>query len=339
MGRFPFGIPNGWFLLGFVEEVPRGAVRTLRRLGRELVLFRGESGRVHVLDAHCPHLGAHLGVGGRVVGDTLACPFHGWRFAGDGACAEIPYAKRVPPGARAKAHPVLERHGMIFVWHHEAGEPPAFTIPDLPEWGDADWMDAWLHWDWTVRTHPQEMGENGIDWPHFETIHRIPAPANRRWEFREHSYFWQVGGTKPVDALASGQDEILMFGENWGLGYSWLKQRGFDETIVVTGMTPIDAETTWVRMAVIAKVGRTPSPERRAEIERYVAEHAVFAEADFPIWENKAYRERPLLCDGDGPIADYRRWAARFYSPSATSRTDAPTSAPMPDSMSAADPT
>ena len=34
---------------------------------------------------------------------------------------------------------------------------------------------------------------------------------------------------------------------------------------------------------------------------------------DFPIWENKVYRERPLLCDGDGPIQAFRRWAAQFY--------------------------
>jgi hypothetical protein len=79
-------------------------------------------------------------------------------------------------------------------------------------------------------------------------------------------------------------------------------------------MTPIDEETTRVRMAVIAKIGSSPTPSLRADFERYMKEHAAFAEADFPIWENKIYRARPPLCDGDGPIADYRRWAARFYA-------------------------
>ena len=79
-------------------------------------------------------------------------------------------------------------------------------------------------------------------------------------------------------------------------------------------MTPIDDEWTQVRMGVIAKIGAEPSPAVYAAFEAYMKEHAVFAEADFPIWENKLYRERPLLCDGDGPIADYRRWAAQFYS-------------------------
>ncbi|MEZ4282483.1 MAG: Rieske 2Fe-2S domain-containing protein [Myxococcota bacterium] len=324
MSRFPFGIARGWYLLAYAGELARETVLSLERLGRSLVVFRGASGAVHVLDAHCPHLGAHLGIGGRVVSDTIQCPFHGWRFDGEGRCREIPYAKRIPNGAQIRSHPVAERNGMIFVWYDSGDGPPDFEIPHVAEWGDPEWLGEWLSFEWTVRTHPQEMGENGIDWPHFETIHRIPAPSDRRWEFREHAYCWQVGGTKPASALASGRDEILMYGENWGLGYSWLRQRGHYETIVATGMTPIDAETTHVRMGVLGRIGHSPSPAARAAFEAYMKEHALFAEADFPIWENKRYRERPLLCDGDGPIAEYRRWAARFHS---SSKPGAPTEA------------
>lgn len=314
MSRFPFGIAKGWYLLAYSEELAMGGLLALRRLDRRLVVFRGASGEPSVLDAHCPHLGADLGVGGRVVDDTIQCPFHGWRFGGDGVCAEIPYAKRIPAGARARAYPVAERNGMIFVWYDAADAAPDFEIPILAEWGDPEWLDRWISWEWTVKTHPQEMGENGIDWPHFATIHKIPAPSNRSWSFREHAYSWQVGGTKPVEALESGSDEILMYGENWGLGYSWLRQQGHYETVVVTGMTPIDAETTRVRMGVIGRIGSAPAPDLRAAFDAYMKEHAIFAEADFPIWENKLYREHPVLCDGDGPIADYRRWAGQFQS-------------------------
>src|SRR5690606_31236792 len=96
MARFPFGLPNGWFLLAYADELAPGQLMPLHALDRDLVVFRGASGSVHAFDAHCPHLGAHLGVGGRVVGDTIECPFHGWRFGGDGGCVEIPYAKRIP---------------------------------------------------------------------------------------------------------------------------------------------------------------------------------------------------------------------------------------------------
>ena len=65
---------------------------TILLAGMELVIYRGENNRVYVLDPYCPHNGGHLGVGGRVVGNCLECPFHAWTFRGeDGKCVNIPY--------------------------------------------------------------------------------------------------------------------------------------------------------------------------------------------------------------------------------------------------------
>jgi 3-ketosteroid 9alpha-monooxygenase subunit A len=36
---------------------------------------------------------------------------------------------------------------------------------------------------------------------------------------------------------------------------------------------------------------------------------------DVQIWENKIYLDRPILCDGDGPIGEFRRWYSQFYTP------------------------
>lgn len=313
MARFPFGIPNSWYLIALSDELKSGDVRRLQYLDTEWIAFRGESGQVAVLDAHCPHLGAHLGVGGKVVGDTIECPFHAWRWGMEGQCAAIPYAKRIPAQARAVSHPVVERNGMIFVWFHARGAPPSFEIPEIPEWGRPDWLGEWLVWEWTLKTHPQEMAENGIDWPHFRSVHAMEMPAQLGHEFRPGSFTWQIGGTKAVSTLGGRSDELMMYGENWGLGYSWLRQAGQFDTIVATGLTPIDCETTHVRMAVIARVGDRVESEVRSEVEAYMDEHAVFAEQDFAIWENKKFRERPPLCDEDGPIGEFRRWAAQFY--------------------------
>ena len=60
--RYPFpAVPDGWFSIGASEDIEVGVVATLHYLDRELVAFRGEDGVVRVFDAHCPHLGAHLG--------------------------------------------------------------------------------------------------------------------------------------------------------------------------------------------------------------------------------------------------------------------------------------
>lgn len=63
--------------------------------GEQVAVFRGQDGTAYVVDAYCPHLGANLAVGGRVVGGCIECPFHGWQFRGnDGKCVRIPYAEK-----------------------------------------------------------------------------------------------------------------------------------------------------------------------------------------------------------------------------------------------------
>src|SRR6478672_6040763 len=67
-------------MVGWSAEFPANEVRPLRYFGEDLVAYRDDSGELHVLSAHCRHLGAHIGHGGKVVGDCVECPFHGWRW-------------------------------------------------------------------------------------------------------------------------------------------------------------------------------------------------------------------------------------------------------------------
>src|ERR1700737_3567486 len=83
-GRFPFPIPNGWFIVAASADIGPGDVTPLHYFDRDLVLFRGEDGAPYLVDAYCPHLGAHLGVGGRVEEGCIRCPVHGWRVCGGG---------------------------------------------------------------------------------------------------------------------------------------------------------------------------------------------------------------------------------------------------------------
>src|SRR5262245_14973614 len=101
MSRFPFPrYPNGWFQIAYSAELPPGGVMPLHYFGRELVLFRPEASpeaptpAPQLIDAHCPHMGAHLGHGGKVIGESVRCPFHAWQFDGAGRCTAIPYAQK-----------------------------------------------------------------------------------------------------------------------------------------------------------------------------------------------------------------------------------------------------
>jgi hypothetical protein len=76
---------TGWFMVGWSPEFPIGEVRPLHYFGEDLVAYRDEQGELHIMEAHCKHLGAHIGHGGTVVGDCVQCPFHGWRWGPNGA--------------------------------------------------------------------------------------------------------------------------------------------------------------------------------------------------------------------------------------------------------------
>jgi phenylpropionate dioxygenase-like ring-hydroxylating dioxygenase large terminal subunit len=116
--------PPSWYLLCRSRDLARGPL-SKRILGRDLVAFRTAGGRFAVLDAHCAHLGADLGRG-RVVGESIECPFHNWRYGPDGRCVSVPCTERLPGFARQRAYPVQERHGFVFFFN---GREPLFPLP------------------------------------------------------------------------------------------------------------------------------------------------------------------------------------------------------------------
>ena len=62
-----------------------------RFMGEDVVIYRTAGGVLRVVEPYCPHLGAHLGYGGKVQGEELVCPFHHFRFDASGACAATSY--------------------------------------------------------------------------------------------------------------------------------------------------------------------------------------------------------------------------------------------------------
>ena len=114
--RSPLPVPYGWFWVSYSEDLKAGEHRNIECFGQEWVLFRAETGEAGVVDPYCPHLGAHLGHGGKVVGDSLRCPFHHWSYNTKGFCTKIPYAKVMPPitkrQAILKALPITENNGI-----------------------------------------------------------------------------------------------------------------------------------------------------------------------------------------------------------------------------------
>jgi nitrite reductase/ring-hydroxylating ferredoxin subunit len=117
VGEISLPSPFGWFAIGQSSDFAPGEAVPAHWFDQDLVVFRSEDGTIAALDAYCPHMGAHLGYGGTVKNGALECPFHGWRWAGDGSCLAVPYGRRGVPKIRAGAVPVVEQDGVVLLWN------------------------------------------------------------------------------------------------------------------------------------------------------------------------------------------------------------------------------
>ena len=310
--RFPFPrYPTGWFQVAWSSELAAGEVKPLAYFGKQLVLFRGEGGEAAVLDAFCPHLGANLALGGKVVGESIVCPFHAWRFDRGGTCVEIPYASRVPPQARLACWPVRELNGCIFVWHDVDRRAPMWELPALPEYGSAEWT-APVHREWKLRTHNQEMAENVVDKAHFKYLHGTVNMPATEVEF-DGPLIHMVSPTTMTGR--GGEIDGKIESHSYGLGFSTTRFTGIVETLLMGCVAAIDDDLVHVRFTFTVK--KLPGEGMEGVVKgvgkAFVAEITRQLEQDAPVWEHKIYLDRPLICDGDGPVGQFRRWASQFY--------------------------
>ena len=160
-------LENFWYI-----AAPSRALesRPIRREveGEVIVLFRSSSGETHALEDRCRHRGMALSAG-RVAGDCIVCPYHGWRYGGCGRLEHVPALceeERLPRLA-AKSYPVAERDGHLWVWI--GAEAPRGEPFHFPGYGEPGWSGFYMH---TRFEAPVEAClENFLDVPHTVFVH------------------------------------------------------------------------------------------------------------------------------------------------------------------------
>ncbi|MFT5889613.1 MAG: 3-ketosteroid 9alpha-monooxygenase subunit A [Zhongshania sp.] len=71
----------------------------------------------------------------QIEGDSIRCPYHGWRFGSDGICDDIPHFDGpMPRSAKLQSYVVAESLGCIWTWYDQEGGDPQYPVPDLPQW-------------------------------------------------------------------------------------------------------------------------------------------------------------------------------------------------------------
>jgi len=170
---------NVWYVAAFSKDLTNEPVK-VRMLGADLVLFREMDGTARCISNVCPHRGSSLAEGCLYKDGTLACPFHGYRFNGDGDCTLVPSRRDhevqvVAPGMRTDAYAVVEKFGAIWVC---LGDDPDAASPifDMPEWGDDNFRYTINEEIWEADYHTAKF--TNLDYVHLPVVHGILFQGN-----------------------------------------------------------------------------------------------------------------------------------------------------------------
>ncbi|SDJ10836.1 3-ketosteroid 9alpha-monooxygenase subunit A [Lentzea albidocapillata subsp. violacea] len=322
-GTPPARFARGWHCLGLASSFRDGKPHAIEAFGTKLVVFATEDGRINVLDGYCRHMGGDL-TQGTIKGNNIACPFHDWRWAGNGKCVDIPYAKRVPLRARTRSWITLEENKQLFVWNDPQGNPPPehITIPRI----ESAFSDEWSNWTWDSvvidNANCREIIDNVVDMAHFFYIHfAFPTYFKNVMEGHVASQYLTTRG-RPDVAMGSNytgdvevRSEAAYYGPSYMIDYLWNDYKGIEiETVLINCHYPISPTSFKLQWGAIVKklpgVDDIHADKIAAKFARGIG---VGFLQDVEIWQNKSRVDNPLLCEEDGPVYQLRRWYEQFY--------------------------
>jgi phenylpropionate dioxygenase-like ring-hydroxylating dioxygenase large terminal subunit len=259
-----------------------------------------------VFDAYCPHLGAHLGVGGRVEDGCLVCPFHEWAFDGSGANVAIPYADRPNGKARVGAYATCVRNRHLLFWYHpDASVGPRWEVPE----GVAGDAVECRRYTCRIGTVWQELAENAVDLAHFVSVHGMAKMGE----------MGQIVIDGPVRTVRSKQSFQTSRGEfegaiesvSHGPGIGVVSFELMSTITLVSAATAVEDGEMEVRQTIYHaagdEIGAKIGVAFGVEVERQFGQ-------DIPIWENKRYQPSPALAPSERAVTEFRRWARQFYA-------------------------
>ena len=154
--------PNFWYAVAWSSQLAAGQVLGVEVWQQKIALYRDRSGAVQALEDACPHRGVELSRG-KVMGDHLACRYHGWEFDGAGQCRKIPYLppSQKLPCAQAQSYRAVDRYGIIWVFPGDQSLADQMPLPEIPEFDDPQWLAVPVTGQF--RAHFSVCNENSMD--------------------------------------------------------------------------------------------------------------------------------------------------------------------------------
>jgi len=174
-------VRNAWYVAAWDHEVTRSMKRRII-LDEPVLLFRKDDGIAVALEDRCCHRQAPLSMG-KLIGNVVKCPYHGLEFDSSGKCVKVPSQDMVPPSAKVRSYPLVERNHWLWIWMGEPAKADPALIEDFHFMDDPAWRYGgnYLH----VESNYLLLVENLLDTTHLPFLHptTLGTDAFARSEF------------------------------------------------------------------------------------------------------------------------------------------------------------
>jgi 3-ketosteroid 9alpha-monooxygenase subunit A len=318
---------TGWFMVGWTAEFEVGDVKPLRYFGEDLVAYRDEAGELHVMSAHCRHLGASLAHGGKV-GRRLCRMSVPWLAMGPRRLQHVhSLSARTPqsgpeaagvPGSRAervrlRLAPSRGRRAPVAGARHVRkvrgvrGNGNDYYRP-FPEFSRIAENEP---------VHPQIVAENGPDSAHFFYVHGATVrPICLNWEVVDEEWRFLTGWPD-----TSGEDPdkmaLVIHSHYSGLGFAFSAFEGAAKYRLIFACTPVEEGKSNLFCSIWwPKQDGDTSDIPPGDVKAYVEKRYLRTIwEDLDIWRYQEYIEHPALSKEDAkPYMALRKWASQFYA-------------------------
>jgi vanillate O-demethylase monooxygenase subunit len=203
-------LQNFWYVAAWAHEVTTAPMARII-LNKPVLLVRTETGELLALDDRCPHRFAPLHLG-KVLGNSIECPYHGLRFGKDGKCSLNPHGEGViPPNLRVHSYPVHEKFGAIWIFVGDPAKAETVAIPEFPPLNDEQFVFGYDHFE--IKANYELISDNLLDLSHSEYLH----PDLNQPGANKHALYkcYQEGNTVYSNRLHPEQQVTRIMRELW----------------------------------------------------------------------------------------------------------------------------
>jgi phenylpropionate dioxygenase-like ring-hydroxylating dioxygenase large terminal subunit len=286
--------PSGWYYMADSKTIKKGKIKPFKYFDMDLALGRTSTGKIQLFKAHCPHLGAHIGLGGKFDGEQVVCPFHGWKHTLDKMCDK---------GLKISSLPVQENWGKIFMWYSNDHRAPDYDVVPLNQLSKGHFT---LQTNTLIVKAPLiEIAENMPDLEHYLNIHNMKETLLSKINIKENTFEFNF----KIDTAATLTKDLKSECQNtfYGPGLLWINITHTFNMKSLIFCTPIDEKTSFLKQQTIIPLKFNPFKFLTLYLPLcFFYKREI--KKDVRIWENKIQGGSNYQLLQDSSIYKLRKW-------------------------------